>query len=83
MQCILIAGAGHLVVGPFENEDDAYSYAINVLDSDSYIVKNIETPISVKNHQLLEQIEIIHDHKTIVEHGAIMPLPWPNISGGL
>lgn len=57
MKCILIVGKDRLVVGPFDNPNDAYSYAINVLDSDSYVVQPIESPISVRNHQLLEQIE--------------------------
>lgn len=56
MKYILIVGPEQMVVGPFESTDDAYSYAINVLDSVSYSVQQIQQPISVKNHRLLAEI---------------------------
>lgn len=56
MRCILIVGHEQLLIGPFECEADAVSYAVNVLDSNSYAVKPIQAPISVENHLLLAEV---------------------------
>lgn len=53
MKYVLIVGKDHLIVGPFDYDNDAISYAINVLDSDSYTVQPIEPAISVENLRLL------------------------------
>ena len=56
MKFILIVGYEQTAIGPFESYEDAVSYALNVLDSNSYAVHEIQTPISVKNHELLTQV---------------------------
>lgn len=56
MKFILIVGYEQTAVGPFETCEDAVSYALNVLDSPSYAVHEIQTPISVKNHELLNMV---------------------------
>jgi len=56
MKYILIVGAERLIVGPFDCADDAISYALNVLDSDSYSVNQMQTPITVENFELMQHI---------------------------
>jgi hypothetical protein len=56
MRFILIVGDEEAAIGPFDEANDAISYAVNVLNSVSFSVKTCEYPMSAANHRLLQRI---------------------------
>jgi hypothetical protein len=56
MKFVLIVGDEDQIIGPFDEANDAISYAVNVLNSLHFAVKTVEYPMSYANHLLLQRI---------------------------